>query len=123
MSNKVSENLHVILWLFKDMCWCMSAKIGMVLIPPTVFVAFYIFYKNRKERDSAFHNMAVCFWIVANSIWMIADLLKKEAAIKPYSIALFIIGLLILAYYYSILLYKKSKCLNIEKVGESGGMD
>ena len=107
MSNKVSENLHVILWLFKDMCWCMLAKVGIILIAPTVFVAFYIFYKNRGERDAAFHNMAVCFWIVANSIWMIADLLKKEAAIKPYSITLFIIGLLILAYYYLTLLYKK----------------
>ena len=45
----------------------------MFMILPTLSLAIYITWKNRAERAELFHNLAVCFWISANSIWMYGE--------------------------------------------------
>lgn len=55
------------------------------------------------------HNLAIVFWISANSYWMIAEFFHFDENIvfanidfKELSIVPFSIGILILAYYYII---------------------
>lgn len=46
--------------------------LGVSMIIPTVFIALFISYKTFKTPDF-FVNLAVLFWISANSFWMCAE--------------------------------------------------
>lgn len=102
------ENLHIVFWLFKDISWCMIWQtLGIVMIIPTLSVAIYISTRTRKIKSEFAHNLAVTFWITANSYWMISEfwgfdevpiwagLQGKHLAMIP-----FLIGIFILAWYY-----------------------
>ena len=94
------ENLHITCWLLKDTCWVMDLKIpGMIMILPTVFLAFYITYRFRSVPSEFYHNLAVCSWILANSVWMIGEFFFDDT-LRPYSIFFFCTGLLVLVIYY-----------------------
>lgn len=97
------ENLHILFWLVKDLCWCLAFKpLGMVMIAPTLLVAIWITWKNRHIVAELAHNLAISIWIMANSIWMIAEFYGVDEQVKPYCIIPFSIGIVILLYYYLI---------------------
>jgi len=102
------ENLHIACWLIKDTCWVMDIRIlGIIMIFPTLFLAFYITYKFRKLLSELYHNLAVCLWIMANTIWMIGEFFFDDT-LRPYSIVFFLAGLLLILYYY-LFVYNKLK--------------
>ena len=107
------ENLHVLFWLIKDMCWCMMFKpLALLMIIPTLLLAFYFTYKFRNDNMELAHNLAVCTWISANSIWMIGEFYFEDG-LRIYAASLFGIGLFILAIYYlGILPYNYWKAKN-----------
>jgi hypothetical protein len=42
------ENLHILFWLIKDVCWAMNFKtLGMLMIVPTMTVALIIFISDK----------------------------------------------------------------------------
>src|SRR4051794_26633545 len=86
------ENAHIFLWLIKDTCWAMVWRPGGIfMIFPTLTVAFFILWKSRHIRAELFHNLAVCLWIMANSVWMVGEFFEIEA--RPYAVCIFIAGL------------------------------
>jgi len=104
------ENLHIVFWLFKDISWCMIwRELGIIMIVPTLSVAIYIAYRTRDIKSELAHNLAVAFWISANSLWMISEFFGfddmqvwnsytgKHLAMIP-----FLIGVIILAWYYLV---------------------
>ena len=95
------ENLHIPLWLLKDTCWMLQWKIlGMAMIIPTISIAIIITYKSLKDKEDAFWiNLAICFWISANSYWMICEFMKHEE-LKNYAGIPFIGGMICVAYFY-----------------------
>ncbi len=96
------ENLHIILWLFKDLSWMMSWRaFGVFMIIPTLGFAIYITYKMRHIKSELFHNLAIIFWIVANSIWMVAEFFALEDSFKIYSVIFFALGIATILCYYS----------------------
>ena len=102
------ENLHIALWLMKDMCWVMSFKIGgMIMIIPTLAVAIHLTWKSRKTISDLFHNIAVCLWITANAIWMTGEFFYNDG-LRPYATVLFTAGLIIVAVYYFSYLPKRN---------------
>lgn len=99
------ENLHIVFWLFKDISWCMGwRELGVVMVVPTLAVAIYISYRTRKIKSELAHNLAVTFWISANSYWMISEFFGfdempvwngfegKHIAMIPFLIGVFILG-------------------------------
>lgn len=106
------ENLHIPLWLLKDTCWMLQWKImGMIMIVPTISVALIISYKSWKEKDDEFWiNLAICFWISANSYWMICEFVTHEE-LKNFAGIPFVAGMLCVAYFYfkRLVLNKKDK--------------
>jgi len=82
-------------------------SLGILMIVPTLFLAFYITYKFRKVISEFYHNLAVCLWITANSTWMIGEFFYDDT-LRPYATVFFLGGLGILAFYY-IFLYKRLK--------------
>jgi hypothetical protein len=109
------ENLHILFWLFKDVCWAMNLKIpGLIMIVPTLSVAVLITHHTRKIKSELFHNLAIDFWITANCTWMIGEFfgldtnLIGEWGLRQLAIIPFVIGLLILAYYYLIYMHKEN---------------
>ena len=102
------ENLHIVFWLFKDISWCMNWKLrGIIMVIPTLAVAIYISWRTRNIGSELAHNLAVAFWISANSYWMISEFFGfDEAHIwngyegKHMAMIPFLIGVFILAWYY-----------------------
>jgi hypothetical protein len=70
---RVTDNFHILFWLIKDTSWVMEYKIlGVSMIIPTADIAIFICYKTLRMPDF-FVNLAVLFWITANSFWMCAE--------------------------------------------------
>jgi len=95
------ENLHVLFWLIKDICWCIGFKpLGVAMIFPTLSVAIYIMIKNRQLISEFTHNLAITLWITANSMWMIFEFTGTDEQLKNYCLIPFLAGLVVLVYYY-----------------------
>lgn len=68
------------------------------MITPTLGVAIYLLWRSRHDRQDFFHNIAVCLWIMANSLWMTGEFLKRD--FRPGAVVIFLFGLALLAIYY-----------------------
>lgn len=113
------ENLHIALWLVKDACWVMLWRpLGMIMIVPTIFVAFHIAWKSRKDLSELFHNIAVCLWICANATWMTGEFYYDDG-LRPFAAAFFMAGIGVIAVYYAILLPHSKKKLKMTAQGNS----
>ncbi|MFA6946690.1 MAG: hypothetical protein WC220_12395 [Pedobacter sp.] len=100
------ENLHIACWLLKDTCWVMNMRVlGIIMIFPTLFLAIFITIKFRKVVSEFYHNLAVCLWITANTIWMIGEFFFDDT-LRPYAMVFFVSGLVILIVYYAFV-YRK----------------
>jgi hypothetical protein len=107
------ENMHIIFWLLKDVAWCMIWKpLGLAMIFPTLIISIIIAWRTREIRSELAHNLAITFWITANSYWMISEFFGFDEALimgvegKYLALIPFCIGILILSYYY---LFQKTK--------------
>jgi len=104
------ENMHIAFWLMKDISWCMIWKVlGITMIVPTLTVAIIIAWRTRQMKSELAHNLAIAFWISANSLWMISEFFHFDSMIiwkdftgKHLALVPFIAGALILLYYYAI---------------------
>ena len=86
------ENAHILLWLVKDACWVMEIKmLGVLMIIPTLIMAFYLTWSTRRWVHEFYHNLAVCCWIAANSIWMAGEFFFQDAT-RPFAIFFFVLG-------------------------------
>jgi len=104
------ENGHIFLWLLKDTCWALGWKPGGIfMIFPTLSVALYILYKSRHYRAEFVHNLAICLWISANSVWMLSEFFKVEQEYKQYAVYIFFTGIAILVIYYIFFFGKDRK--------------
>jgi hypothetical protein len=99
---RITENLHIVFWLIKDICWCTLVKpLGLAMIVPTLSVAVFIAWQNRQIKAELYHNLAVMFWIIANSYWMVSEFFHfdekqivwqftgKNLAVVPFAIGIF----------------------------------
>ena len=107
------ENLHILLWLLKDVCWALNLKYpALFMIIPTMVVAILITYQTRKITSEFLHNLAIDFWISANCTWMIGEFFGWDEGLigayglREFSLIPFGIGLLILGYYYLIYMHR-----------------
>lgn len=82
--------------------------LGVVMIAPTLFVALMITYKTRRAITELFHNLAVCLWIMANSVWMIGEFFYDDTS-RRYATVFFVSGLLVMSYYYLFLQRRPAK--------------
>ena len=94
--------------------------LGILMIIPTLSVAVYIAYRTRKVTSELAHNLAVAFWISANSYWMISEFFGfdevkvfNEYEGKHLAMIPFLIGVFILAWYY---IFERKKEMTKEKV-------
>ena len=106
------ENLHIVFWIFKDIAWCMGITwLGITMIIPTLTISIVIAWRTRHIVSELCHNLAISVWIMANSFWMCTEffhvdnnIVAGNITVKQLAMIPFIIGSLILAYYY--LIYK-----------------
>ena len=102
------ENLHIVFWLLKDISWCMVWKpLGILMIFPTLVIAIVIAFRNRQSVSESAHNIAIVFWISANSYWMISEFAGFDTKLfyatytyKQLTTIPFAIGIVILAWFY-----------------------
>ncbi len=115
--HRIIENLHIVFWLIKDMCWCLTFKpLGVIMIIPTLSIAIYIVWQSKYIASELWHNLAVMFWIMANAFWMCTEFLNIDENkisewffVKHFALIPFVLGFLCLGYYYLILLPKEKK--------------
>lgn len=104
------ENMHILFWLVKDISWLLIWKVlGLAMIFPTLIISIIIAWRTRDIKSELAHNLAITFWITANSLWMITEFFHFDTKLffgiftgKHLSIIPFVIGLVILLYYYII---------------------
>src|ERR1044072_1644681 len=102
------ENLHIVFWLFKDISWCIIWRpLGILMIFPTFIISLVIAWRTRQYVSELCHNIAISVWIAANSYWMISEFFGFDEQIvtgavtyKHLSLIPFLLGVLVLAYYY-----------------------
>ncbi|MES2691107.1 MAG: hypothetical protein V4658_11930, partial [Bacteroidota bacterium] len=93
------ENVHIFLWLLKDICWMMNYRTsGMIVAIPTLTMAVYLTLITIKNRPLFLPNLAVLCWISANVSWMIAEFYAVN--LIPVSLSLFVSGIIVIAYYF-----------------------
>ncbi|ULQ56615.1 hypothetical protein KJS94_00160 [Flavihumibacter rivuli] len=104
------ENLHIVFWLIKDMCWAMLWKpLGIAMIFPTLTVAILITWQTRKLKSELFHNLAVLFWIIANCYWMTVEFMERDEVLRYYAAIPFSIGILFIVSYYAYVLPREKR--------------
>jgi hypothetical protein len=97
MERRILENFHVLLWLIKDLCWAMEFKLfGSFLVLPTIAAAVWILIIT-KDQNEFWVNLAVLFWIIANSTWMLVDFFQFGS--KYYCLPSFICGFIAFGMY------------------------
>ena len=114
------ENMHIVFWLLKDISWCMIWKVlGITMILPTLSIAIIIAWRTRNIAAELAHNLAIAFWISANSLWMISEFFGFDTMViwngftgKHLALIPFIIGLSLLLYYYAV---QRPKEIKLEK--------
>ena len=102
--------MHIAFWLVKDISWCLIWKtLGITMIVPTLTVAIIIAWRTRQMKSELAHNLAIAFWISANSLWMISEFFHFDSMIiwkdftgKHLALVPFVTGALILLYYYAV---------------------
>jgi hypothetical protein len=101
MTIRQLENVHVAFWLIKDYSWCTSTKwLGVAMIGPTLAFAIGIAYQTRDHVEECIHNVATCFWIAANIVWMVGEFYFDDGT-RSQARVLFWAGLLVLSAWYA----------------------
>lgn len=100
---KQQENMHILFWLIKDSCWMLEIKwLGALMVVPTLGIAAWIIYVTRKLPE-VYINVAIFFWITANSYWMIMEVFFDNAhrylAAIPFALGFIFVGLFYLKGY------------------------
>ena len=119
------ENLHIVFWIFKDIGWCLLWKpLGMVMIFPTLIISIVIAWRTRHMMAELTHNLAITFWIFANSYWMTTEFLAidgnkvfADITYRQLTIIPFLLGVFSLAYYYIFWAPKNPDAVEIYDVG------
>ncbi|MBA3664136.1 MAG: hypothetical protein H0W61_08015 [Bacteroidetes bacterium] len=93
------ESMHIVFWLIKDTCWMLELRwIGALMIFPTLSLAVYLVYKTLKTHD-VYINIAIFFWIAANSFWMMMEFFN-ENHYKNFAAIPFGLGFAFVALFY-----------------------
>ncbi|GCD79129.1 hypothetical protein [Schleiferia thermophila] len=96
---KSLDTLHIPVWLAKDIAWILVYKpLGVAMILPAVFIAVYICIKTISEKLLFFQNLAILFWISANSTWMAGEFF--DFSYKGPAMVLFLLGVISIARHY-----------------------
>ncbi len=103
------ESTHVVFWLIKDTCWMLELKwLGAIMVAPTIGIAIYIVYKTIGTID-LYINLAILFWISANSFWMMMEFFNDNEyryfASIPFALGFIFVGI----FYFKTLRKKLSK--------------
>ncbi len=103
------ENVHLLLWLAKDISWLMDWKVaGMTMILPTFSLAVWLCWKTRHNPNEIAFNLAVAAWISANGIWMIGEFFYDDGT-RPIAFWFFVAGLFCILRYYAKLFWQGRK--------------
>ena len=73
------------------------------MIVPTLLIALWLTYKMRKDLNELAHNIGVCCWITANSIWMIGEFYYDDTT-RNYATIFFALGISSIIVQYLVLL-------------------
>ena len=119
------ENLHIVFWILKDIGWCLLWKpLGMVMIFPTLIISVVIAWRTRHMMAELTHNLAITFWIFANSYWMTTEFLEIDAVkvfgditYRQLTLIPFLLGVFSLAYYYIIWQPRNPEHVEVYDVG------
>ena len=87
----------------------MWKPLGIIMIIPTLAISIIIAYRTRQLMSEKCHNLAITFWISANSYWMISEFMGFDQHIvygtityKHLALIPFLLGVFCLAFYYAI---------------------
>src|SRR5262245_39650686 len=94
------ENIHIAIWLCKDMAWCSLWKTaGLLFSCPALLLQFWLTWQSRRNDEEFCHNLAVACWICANITWMVGEFYFEDKT-RPLAKAFFFAGMCSIAVHY-----------------------
>lgn len=121
-SLRATENFHIVLWLFKDLCWVRDLKLlGTVMVVPTVLMAVWIAWRSRGDIGELLHSLAVVCWIGANSTWMLGEFFWNDGT-RPFASVLFVAGLVCVGWYYAVERPRRNRSHRRGPSADGGGL-
>ena len=70
------------------------------MIIPTLLVSIVLLIISwKKQEDEFWINLAITFWILANSYWMITEF-TNHLELKTFALIPFILGMICVSYFY-----------------------
>lgn len=66
---------------------------------PTLLLSVWLTWKSRAMRADAFHNLAITFWILGNSVWMWGEFYCEDCS-RKVALPFFVLGIISVLYYY-----------------------
>jgi hypothetical protein len=114
---RVTENLHIIFWLLKDLSWAMLWKpIGVIMFVPTLILSIIITRQTRSIASELYHNIAVTSWICANGYWMVTEFFwSEDDSLRYFASIPFGIGLCSILFYYLVIAPREKKMVGGDK--------
>jgi len=83
--------------------------LGLLMVAPTLGIAIVIAWRTRSIKSELANNLAIVFWITANSYWMASEFSHFDTVVvalgvtgKHLALVPFLIGLGILLYHYLV---------------------
>lgn len=76
--------------------------LGVISILPAVGMAFFIAWHTRNSTRDFWHNLAVCAWIMANSIWMLGEFFYSDGT-RLFALVFFLLGFACIGTFYIFL--------------------
>lgn len=96
---KALDTLHIPVWLAKDIAWLLVYKpLGVAMILPAVAIALHLCVKTVFNKFLFYQNLAILFWISANSTWMAGEFF--HFAYKVPAVLFFTAGILAITWHY-----------------------
>lgn len=78
-SNRRVENFHILLWILKDLFWCLDMPVEAVVFGSLALVWCLVLFYNAlfpaEHRDVVEFYMMVPFsmWLAGNFVWMLGE--------------------------------------------------
>ena len=91
--------ISLVIWTYRDIRT--RARDPLVQTLATLLVAVLICWRTKHMISEFTHNLAIIFWISANSLWMISEFFNWGDDFRYWALIPFGLGLITLIYYYA----------------------
>lgn len=102
-----AENIHIYLWIAKDLSWALGNLYGGLLFGTLALCWCLVLLANAarlSNTEEVFFMFPTIFWLLGNYMWMYGELVNDDDEVfAPVGADLLVVGIAIVVFYHVIL--------------------